>query len=121
MDTPSPFPEGSVVSITIIRNEEFFQARAKVVYSLIGMGMDLAFLAAHPDQVKLFQRWILELNGHRPSVSGATEPEVSKANSTVESAKNEQQYVLSELIIALMRKGVLDKADGNAMLRKLNR
>jgi len=27
---------------------------------------------------------------------------------------------LSELIIALMRKGVLDKADGNAMLRKLN-
>jgi len=121
VDTPSPFPEGSVVSITIIRNEESFQARAKVVYSLIGMGMGLAFLAAHPDQVKLFQRWILELNGHRPSVSGATEPEVSKANSTVESAKNEQQYVLSELIIALMRKGVLDKADGNAMLRKLNR
>ena len=66
VDTLSPFPVGSVVSITILKDEESFQAKAKVVYSLVGMGMGLAFIAADPDQVKLFQRWILELNGQRP-------------------------------------------------------
>jgi len=36
-------------------------------------------------------------------------------------AKNEQYYVLNELIISLMRKGVLTDAEGKAMLEKLLR
>jgi len=89
-----------------------------------GMGMGLAFIAADPEQVKVFQGWIQELSGAQPVLAA---PEESPARSPAEnaaaaaSATNEPQVVLSELIIALMRKGVLDKEDGNAMLRKLNR
>jgi hypothetical protein len=136
VDTLSPFPMGSVLTIKIIRDKESFQAKAKVTYSLVGMGMGLAFIAADPEQVKIFQRWIAELSGQKPPVmavdeeSQASSPSAyaSAENATAESAPapaessgDEPQYVLSELIIALMRKGVLDKTDGNAMLRKLNR
>jgi hypothetical protein len=118
VDTMSPFPVGDVLSVTITKDNETFQAKAKVVYSMVGMGMGLAFIAADPEQVKIFQRWMLELNGQKPAAPSAAVD--SQANAPVESNGSEPQYVLSELIIALMRKGVLDKADGNAMLRKLN-
>jgi hypothetical protein len=123
MDTLSPFSQGCVVTVTILKDNESFQAKAKVVYSLVGMGMGLAFIAADPNQVKLFQRWILELNGQQPLAPAppAGAAENGQASAPAEGANNESQYVLSELIIALIRKGVLDKADGNAMLRKLNR
>jgi len=113
VDTLNPFPVGSVLSIKISRNQESFQAKAKVTYSLVGMGMGLAFIAADSEQVKVFQGWIQGLSGEQPVLA---EPEESPASAT-----NEPRVVLSELIIALMRKGVLDKEDGNAMLRKLNR
>jgi len=119
VDTLSPFPVGSVVSIKITRDKDSFQAKAKVVYSLVGMGMGLAFVAADPEQVKVFQRWILELSGQQ--IPALSTPENSQAHTPLENGENEQQYVLKELIIALMRKGVLDQVDGNAMLRKLNR
>jgi hypothetical protein len=120
VDTMSPFPVGDVLSVTITKDNETFQAKAKVVYSLVGMGMGLAFIAADPEQVKIFQRWMLELNGQKPAEPSAVAAENSQVDAPVEGKGSEPQYVLSELIIALMRKGVLDKADGNAMLRKLN-
>jgi hypothetical protein len=54
------------------------------------------------------------------------EPEVQAPGPEVRSApeknaKNEQYYVLNELIISLMRKGVLTDAEGKAMLEKLFR
>jgi hypothetical protein len=119
VDTMSPFPVGNVLSITITKDNETFQAKAKVVYSLASMGMGLAFIAADPEHVKIFQRWMLELNGQTPAAPSATEDVQAAAPAPRDGS--EQQYVLSELIIALMRKGVLDKTDGNAMLRKLNR
>jgi hypothetical protein len=125
VDTLSPFPVGSVLTIKILRDGDSFQAKAKVTYSMMGMGMGLAFIAADPEQVKVFQRWIHELSGApatevaEPEESAASAPASAKAPAT--NAANEPQFVLSELIIALMRKGVLDKEDGNAMLRKLNR
>ncbi len=129
VDTLSPFPVGNVLSVKISKDNESFQAKAKVTYSLVGMGMGLAFIAADPEQVKVFQRWIRELSGEKSPVSA--EPEEGAANSAAassgpgngptQSGASEPQFVLTELIIALMRKGVLDKDDGNAMLRKLNR
>jgi len=120
VDTLSPFPVGVVLSIKITKDEESFEAKAKVVYSMVGMGMGLAFLSADPSQVKLFQRWILELKGQQAPAPNTAEGQPTNGD-PAESEGDEPQFVLSELIIALMRKGVLDKADGHAMLRKLNR
>jgi PilZ domain-containing protein len=126
VDTLSPFPVGNVLSIKISKDNESFQAKAKVTYSLVGMGMGLAFIAADPEQVKVFQRWIRELSGEKSPASAASSESPANSPAASSSAGNtpaasEPQFVLTELIIALMRKGVLDKDDGNAMLRKLNR
>jgi hypothetical protein len=122
VDTLSPFPLGATLSIKITKDEQLFEAKAKVVYSLVGMGMGLVFLSANPGQVKLFQRWILELNGQPPTAASAAEAKpVLVDDAPAEVGGDEAQFVLNELIVALMRKGVLDKADGNAMLRRLIR
>jgi hypothetical protein len=128
VDTLNPVPVGSVLSIKISRDKESFQAQAKVTYSTVGMGMGLAFITADPAQVKVFQRWIQELSGEQPVLAAPEEsparPPVATApvaSAPAASTTIELQLVLSELIIALMRKGVLDNENGNAMLRKLNR
>ncbi len=60
-----------------------------------------------------------ELSGELPPESET--PEQDKQARAEESLKKEQQYVLNDLIIALMRKGVLSEPEGKAMLRKLRR
>ena len=48
IDSLSPFPVGTETKIRILRNNETFDAQAKVVYSMMGMGMGLAFVSAQP-------------------------------------------------------------------------
>ncbi len=119
VDTLNPLPVGSVVKIRLTKESQSFVAQAKVVYAMSGLGMGLAFTSADPEQLWTLQRWITELG--RTSV---TEPEVreqAERNAPEKSSKNEQYYVLNELIISLMRKGVLTDAEGKAMLEKLLR
>jgi hypothetical protein len=57
-------------------------------------------------------------------LSGASPPddEVSEEDSlgaAGEISSNESSYVLNEVIIALMRKGILTDGEGKAMLHKL--
>ena len=118
VDTISPLPVGADAKIRLTRGEESFEAQAKVVYSKVGMGMGLAFVSAQPNQVQLFQRWVLELSGKLPS--GSDMPEKGRPEGADGNLKEEQSYVLSELVIALMRKGVLAEEEGKAMLRKLH-
>jgi PilZ domain len=63
VDTISPFPVGTEAKIRITRDNESFDAQAKVVFSMVGMGMGLAFVSAQPKQVRLFQRWVQEISG----------------------------------------------------------
>src|ERR1700739_2693944 len=58
VDTLSPFPVGTEARIRIIKEKETFEAQVKVIYSLMGMGMGLAFVSAQSKQVRLFQRWL---------------------------------------------------------------
>jgi hypothetical protein len=61
IDTISSFSADSDVLVRIIRNEELFEVRAKVVYVQPGMGMGLVFVSPTPKHVELFQRWLLEI------------------------------------------------------------
>ena len=67
VDTLSPFPVGTETKIRILRENESFEAHAKVVYYLIGMGMGLAFVSAQAKQIRLFQRWLQEISGQPAS------------------------------------------------------
>jgi hypothetical protein len=118
VDTLSPFPVGTEAKIRILREAESFEAQARVVYSLIGMGMGLAFVSAQPKQVRLFQRWLLEISGQavpaeETSASGAPETPAADKTQTLKNA------VLSDLIMTLMQKKVLTESEGKDLLRKL--
>lgn len=120
VDTPSPLPAGEQLSIRIAKDNDSFQASAKVIYSQTGMGMGLAFTSALQDQVKVLQKWLAELNGQTPPAVSKG-PTHNSTNSPESSLGAEHGFVLSELLIVLMRKGVLDEQEGKSMLRKLNR
>jgi hypothetical protein len=119
IDTISPFPVGSEVTIRIVRNKETFEAQSKVVYSKIGMGMGLAFLSAQPKQVRLFQRWLLEISGQGGPAPEADPEESSETAATENTESLMKSGVLSDLIMTLMKKKVLTETEGKEMLRKL--
>lgn len=119
VDTPSPLPVGQELSIRISKENESVEANAKVIYSQTGMGMGLAFTSAQQDQVKVLQKWLAELSGQTAPV--IVKPPEGSTNPLESDSQNEQGFVLSELLIVLMRKGVLDEREGKSMLRRLNR
>src|SRR3989442_8940030 len=119
LDTINPFPVGTVVKLRLTKQKESFEVQAKAVYSQVGMGMGLVFTAAEPEQLWILEKWLAELSGELPPESETREQD--KQARAEESLKEEQQYVLNDLIIALMRKGELSEPEGKAMLRKLHR
>lgn len=112
VDTLSPFPVGTEAKIRIMRENETFEAQARVVYSLMGMGMGMAFVSAQPKQVRLFQRWVQEISGE-----GA--PQQAAEVKRVEQTQTLQNVVLSDLILTLIQKKVLTEREGKDLLHKL--
>ena len=117
VDTLSPFPVGTETKLRIIRETETFEAQAKVVYSLIGMGMGLAFVSAQPKQVRLFQRWLQEISGQPAPAPGPAQEQTEPA--PAEKTQTLKNFVLSDLIMTLMQKKVLTEAEGKDLLRNL--
>lgn len=115
VDTLSPFPVGTEAKIRIMRESETFEAQARVVYSLMGMGMGLAFVSAQPKQVKLFQRWVQEISGQ----GGAPEHQQEAQVKRVEQTQTLQNVVLSDLILTLIQKKILTEREGKDLLHKL--
>jgi hypothetical protein len=61
VDTPKPFPEGTLVDVRITRTGGVFQSEAKVVYAHANLGMGIAFTNLALDQRALLQNWIADL------------------------------------------------------------
>jgi hypothetical protein len=59
--TPSPFTDGTLVHIRIIRDAGAFECEAKVVYVHDRFGMGIAFTNIALDQRRLLQNWIAGL------------------------------------------------------------
>jgi hypothetical protein len=64
VDTHSPFPNGTLVNIRIIRDGGAFECEAKVVYVHDRFGMGVAFTNIALDQRRLLQNWIAGLVTH---------------------------------------------------------
>jgi hypothetical protein len=119
VDTLNPFPEGTLIRIRLTRENISFEANAKVIFSQIGMGMGVAFTSAEKDQFRVYQKWIDELSGNSSTKLNVLE-EDRQSGGNIDS-QGEQAYVLNEIVIALMRKGVLTEVEGKAMLKRLHR
>jgi hypothetical protein len=123
VDTLSPFPVGTEAKMRILRENETFEAQVKVVYSMIGLGMGLAFLAVEPKQVRIFQRWLQELSGEPAPVQDTPAEDTASENTPDSVPAHDTQalknHVLSDLIMTLMQKKVLTEVEGKDLLRKL--
>ena len=119
VDTLSPFPTGTIIRIRLTRENVSFEANAKVVNSQIGMGMGISFTSAEKDQFRIYQKWINQISG----ISSPEPDELEKVAQTgsANDLRQERYSVLNDLLIALIRKGVLAEAEGNAMLKKLHK
>lgn len=118
LDTFSPFPQKTRVKLRITREKSSFTADAKVVYSKVGMGMGVEFTSIEPEQVGILEKWIEELSGKAPA-------DIQELKEHQLDAKHippkQTGYVLNELVLALMRKGVLTEEEGQGMLQRLMR
>ena len=120
VDSISPFGVNAEVKMRIVNENKTFVARAKVVFAAAGMGMGLAFTAIDPGQLSVLKGWLAELSGDIQPDTAVLEQETQKAAAD-NGASHEQNYVLNELIIALMRKNVLSDQEGKELLQKLLR
>jgi hypothetical protein len=120
VDTLNPFAVGTEVTIRILRENESFEAQARVTYSSNGMGMGLAFISAQPRHVRLFQRWLQEISG-QPVAVQETPTQGKPDTAPAQESQTLRNAVLSDLILTLMQKNVLTEGEGKDLLRKLFR
>jgi hypothetical protein len=81
--------------------------------------MGLIFTATAPDQRQELGRWMAGLTGEASPLTHDLEPD--EPTVTEYCVRNEHTHVLNELVISLMRKGVLDEEEGEGMLARLLR
>lgn len=119
VDTSANFPAGAVVRIRAAKGKRTFEAKGEVVFSQSGIGMGIKFTNIEPAQLLLLERWLGQLSAGL-AVDEADDDEAQSEPAAPHSAFGAQpSYVLNELILALMRKGVLTELEGKAMLRSL--
>ncbi len=105
--------------VRLTKGNKSIEARGKVVYSLEGSGMGLMFTDLKPEHQEILQKWIGELSGEPQGESEGEGWEHHEHAPNEMALKEKERYVLNELIIALMGKGVLNEEKGKAMLQKL--
>lgn len=60
VDALNPFPEGSPVTVKILRDKGAFETSATVVYCHPACGMGLAFTDMAPNQRSVLEEWLAE-------------------------------------------------------------
>ena len=61
VETVTPFPEGTKVSLRISHGGTNFSAQAKVAYSRPNSGMGIAFIAIEPSSISVLDAWLASL------------------------------------------------------------
>jgi hypothetical protein len=58
LDTKTPLPRGTNVTVKIISGGQYFEASATVIYSQPTLGMGLAFREVKPTFLAVLQKWL---------------------------------------------------------------
>jgi hypothetical protein len=119
IDTINSFPVGSTVQLQLVTQGRRLEAQAEVAYCLPGMGMGVQFKAADPQQIAMVNRWMTELCSEQQTEGEL--PEVPEEYAGQTGAGNDEMLVLRELVVAIMRQGLLPEAKCASLLEKLNR
>lgn len=118
IDTTSPFAVGTSVKLRLSQEKKIFLTEALITSSMPGMGMGVKFVNVEPRQMAILGSWISQLSGAAPpTFQGFDLAEESSGETPL---KQELSYILNELIVVLMRKGILAEQQGKEMLRRLH-
>ncbi|HKQ85896.1 MAG TPA: PilZ domain-containing protein [Candidatus Acidoferrales bacterium] len=60
VDAMNPFPEGTAVTVRILRDQGAFETKGKVVYCHPACGMGLSFTETEPSQRSVLEEWLAE-------------------------------------------------------------
>ena len=58
LDMMNPFPQDTLVLVKIFAGEDFFQAKAKIVYVQPNLGAGVSFLEVEPQPLAVLQSWL---------------------------------------------------------------
>jgi hypothetical protein len=58
LDMMNPFPTDTLVLVKISAGEDYFQTRAKIIYSQPNMGAGVGFLDIPAEYVPVLERWL---------------------------------------------------------------
>jgi len=114
LDMNSPFRAGAVVSLRLTYEKKSVTVKGLVTSSQNGMGMGVKFVGIEPDQAELLQKWIENLSAGLPAEAPAAMEEEAANRAT-----GRRDGVLNDLIVTLVRKGILTDNEGRVMLQTL--
>lgn len=119
IDTMNSFAPGTKVRLRITKEGKSVEADAVVACSQVGVGMGLTLTTIAPGHRAVLDRWFAELRGDaNPEPSTLDPVKDVRASSTL---KTESDYALEELLVILMRKGLMTEEEGEPLLRRLLR
>ncbi len=124
MDTISPFAVNAAVILSVTSAGRTFKTKAKVVYSLNGMGMGMMFTTTEPDQARVLDGWLAELGGLLHLEPDPTKLDEAAPETLVEPppvVDQELRDIVRELIVVLSRKSIVGDVEAMAMMRKLSK
>jgi hypothetical protein len=124
MDTISPFAVNAAIILAVSHEGRTFKTKAKVVYSLNGMGMGTMFTTMEPDQARVLDSWQAELGGLIHLEPDPAKPDAAMPETPVEAAPvidQELGDIVRELIVVLRRKSIVGDVEAMAMMRKLSK
>jgi hypothetical protein len=127
VDTPTPFRTGTVVDLRLIKDNVAFETQATVVASQPKLGMSLAFDPAEEDQRCILEMWLNSFDGGQPAEQRITEQgtveqqesEPEEEEEIEQDSSGQQRLVLNQLIITLLRKGILSEEEAKTLLGPL--
>jgi hypothetical protein len=119
IDTMNSFPPGTKVEVRLTKDGKSVEADAVVACSQVGVGMGLSLTTIAPGHRAVLDHWFAELRGEvSPVLHTLDEVKDDQVSNT---SKTETDYALEELLVMLMRKGLLSEEEGEPILRRLLR
>jgi PilZ domain len=69
LDMMNPFPQDTQVLVKIFAGEEFFHAKAKIIYVQPNLGCGVSFVEVEPQPLAVLGRWLAlaQKDGHQRS------------------------------------------------------
>jgi hypothetical protein len=114
VDTLVPFPEGTVVHISLSKGQNTFETDGYVVYAQAGLGMGLAYSDLQAEQATALRDWLKEVTEEREATFEILR--TARNVSTHATPRVNEKAMVVRMVQLLVGKGLLTEGEGSAVL-----